>query len=156
MTGGNITNILHDNEASVISVITSIDSINIDIGLSVDDKKRKTNEIYLSAQWKDEDENKVTKLRQVIRNHIFKHVKYVKGGGAVLSQKKENKSRQLKHLLIGNCHDRPNLIIITGYECQILRMVGLSEEDTSVTRRTYGGKLIILMYTKKLDNCREE
>ena len=25
--------------------------------------------------------------------------------------------------------------MLTGYECQILRMVGLSEEDTSVTRR---------------------
>ena len=41
MTGGNITNILHDNEASVVSGITSIDSINTDRGLSVDDKKGK-------------------------------------------------------------------------------------------------------------------
>ena len=106
MTGGNVINILQDNEASVVSGITSVDSINTDRDLSVNDKKRKTNEIYLSAQWNDEDEYEVTKLRQVIRNHIFKHVKFVKGEGAVPSQKKGNKSRQLKKLLFGKCQDQ--------------------------------------------------
>ena len=77
----------------------------------------------------------VIKLRQVIRNHIFKHVKFVKGEGAVPSHKKEIKSRQLKQLLFGKCHERPDLTILTGYESQILRMVGLSKENTSVTRR---------------------
>ena len=135
MTGGDLTNILQDNEASVVSGITSVDSINTDRDLSVNNKKRKTNEIYLSAQWNDEDEYEVTKLRQVIRNHIFKHVKFFKGEGTVPSQKKDNKSKQLKHLLFGKCHERPDLTILTGYECQILRMIGLSEENTSVTRR---------------------
>ena len=41
MSGGNITNITQDNEASVVSGITSVDSINTDRGLSVDDKKGK-------------------------------------------------------------------------------------------------------------------
>ena len=90
MTGGDITNINQDTEASVVSGITSVDSINTDRGLSVNDKKRKTNEMYLSAQWNDEDEYEVTKLRQVMRNHIFKHVKFVKGEGAIPSHKKEN------------------------------------------------------------------
>ena len=40
MTGGDITNILQDNGASV-SGITSIDSINTDRGLSVDNKQGK-------------------------------------------------------------------------------------------------------------------
>ena len=78
MTSGDLTNILQDNEASVVSGITSVDSINTDRDLSVNDKKRKTNEIYLSAQWNDEDEYEVIKLRQVIRNHIFKHVNLLK------------------------------------------------------------------------------
>ena len=91
MTGGNVTNILQDNEASVVSGITSVDSINTDRDLSVNDEKRKMNDIYLSAQWNDEVEYEVTKLRQVIRNHIFKHVKFVKGEGSVPSQKKDNK-----------------------------------------------------------------
>ena len=56
----------------------------------MDDKKMKTNEIYLSAQCNDEDEYEVTKLRQVICNRIFKHVKYVKGEDAIPSQKKRH------------------------------------------------------------------
>ena len=54
MTGGNITNILQNNEASVVSGIANVDSIYIDRGLSVYDEK-KTNEIYVSVQWNDED-----------------------------------------------------------------------------------------------------
>ena len=50
-------------------------------------------------------------------------------------RKKDNKSKQLKHLLFGKCHKRPDLTMLTGYECQILRMVELSKENTSVIRR---------------------
>ena len=42
----------------------------------------------------------------------------------------------MKNLLFGKCHERPDLTMLMGYECQILRMVGLSEEDTSVTGRS--------------------
>ena len=41
MTGGDITNILQDNEVSVVSLITSVDSINTDRDLLVNDKKGK-------------------------------------------------------------------------------------------------------------------
>ena len=41
MTGRSITNILQDNKTSVVSGITSVDSINTDIGLSLDNKKGK-------------------------------------------------------------------------------------------------------------------
>ena len=41
MTGGNITNITQDNEASIVSSITSVDSIITDRGLMVDNKKGK-------------------------------------------------------------------------------------------------------------------
>ena len=44
MTGGKITNILQDNEASVVSQITSVENINIYRGLWVDNKKREINE----------------------------------------------------------------------------------------------------------------
>ena len=135
MSDDNNSHTAQNNEASVVSGITSEDSVNTDNGLSLVEKKRKIDGIYLSVQWNDEDEYEVTKSRQVIRNHIFKHVKFVKGEGAIPSHKKENKSRQLKKLLFGKCHERPDLTMPSGYECQILRMVGLSEEDTSVSRR---------------------
>ena len=65
----------------------------------------------------DEDEDEVTKLRQVIHNHIFKHIKFVKGECAVPTNKKDNKSRQLKNLLFGKCHKRPDLTRLSGYKC---------------------------------------
>ena len=37
--------------------------------------------------------------------------------------------------MFGKCHERPDLTKLTGYECQILRMVGMSQEDASLTRR---------------------
>ena len=79
MTVADISQNIPENESSVVSGITSVDSINTDNGLSLDEKKRKIDGMYLSAQWNDEDEYEVTKLRQVIRNHIFKHVTFVKG-----------------------------------------------------------------------------
>ena len=135
MTIGNISRSTQDNESSVASGITSVESINTDNGLSLEEKKRKIDGIYLSAQWNDEDEYKVTKLRQVIRNHIFKHVKFVKGEGAIPTHKKDNKSRQFKKLLFGKCHERPDLTKSTGYECKIMRLVGLTNENSSITTR---------------------
>ena len=57
----------------------------------------------------------------------------MKGEGAIPTHKKDNKSKQLKNLLFGKCHERPDLTKLSGYECQILRMVGMSHEDTSLT-----------------------
>ena len=135
MTRTNIGGTEQDNETSTISGITNDDSTTSDIGLSIIDKKRKIDAIFLSNQWKEEDEYEITKLRQVIRNQIFKHVKFVKGEGGVSVSKRDKKTRQMKKLLFGKCHERPDLTKLTGYECQILKMVGLSEENASLTRR---------------------
>ena len=45
MTGGNVCTI-NGNEASVVSGITSVESINTDNGLSVEEQKRKIDAIY--------------------------------------------------------------------------------------------------------------
>ena len=37
--------------------------------------------------------------------------------------------------MFGKCHERPDLTRLSGYEYQILKLVGLSEEDTSLVRR---------------------
>ena len=78
MTGGQVSNTSQDNEATVVSGITSVDSINTDNGLSVEEKKRKIDAIFLSAQWNNEDEYEITKLRQVIRNHILNMLSLLK------------------------------------------------------------------------------
>ena len=71
----------------------------------------------------------------VIHNHIFRHVKFVKGEGAAPAHKKDIKSRRLKTLVYGKCNERPDLTRLSGYECEILKLVGLGGEDTSTVRR---------------------
>ena len=88
MTGGHVGHTIQDTEGSVVSGITNEESTNSDNALSLEEKKRKIDSIFLSQQWTKEDEYVITKLRQVIRNHIFKHVKFVKGEGAIPAQKK--------------------------------------------------------------------
>ena len=135
MTGAEISETVQDTGVSVVSGITNAESTSTVNRLSIEDKKRKIDAIFLSQQWNDEDEYEITKIRQVIRNHIFKHVKFVKGEGSIPTQKKDNKSRRLKNLMFGRCHERPDLTRLSGYEYQILKLVGLSEEDTSLVRR---------------------
>ena len=134
MTRGRIDD-TQDTEVSVVSGITNAESTSTDNELSLDDRKRKIDAIFLSQQWNDEDEYEIKKIRQVIRNHIFKHVKFVKGEGSIPTKKKDNKSRRLKNLMFGKCHERPDLTRLFGYEYEILKLVGLGEEDTSLVRR---------------------
>ena len=125
---------LRENESNVVSGISNDPSISgTDNSLSLDGKKRKAEEIYLSGQWKDEDEYEIIKLRQVVRNHIFKHLKFVKGEGTIPCAKRDRKSKKKHQLLFGMCHERPDLTKQTGYECKILRLVGMNETATSIT-----------------------
>ena len=45
---------------------------------------------------KDEDEYEIAKIRQVIRNHIFKHVKFVKGEGSRPGAKRDIQKKNSK------------------------------------------------------------
>ena len=132
MNSGTIHTV-HENESNVVSGITNDRSISgTNNSLSVEEKKRKAETVYLSGQWKDEDEYEITKIRQVVRNHIFKHLKFVKGEGTVPCAKKDRKSKKKNELLFGMCHERPDLTKQTGYECKILRLVGMNETITSI------------------------
>ena len=125
---------VQDNESNVLSGITNDASVSDTTQiLSVNDKKRKAEQIYLSGQWKDEDEYEITKLRQVIRNHIFKHLKFVKGEGTIPSSRKDRKTKKRVQLTYGMCHERPDLTKQGGYELKILRLMGMSEINTSIT-----------------------
>ena len=90
----------------------------------------------MSGQWEEVDEYEITKSRQVIHNHIFQHVKlFVKGEGAKPCAKRTLRQKKANQLIFGKCHERPDLTKLTGYECQILRMVGLSEIDATIIKQ---------------------
>ena len=133
MTAGTLHTV-QASKSNVLSGITNNHSVSETTpAISVNEKRRKVDQIYLSGQWKDEDEYEITKLRQVIRNHIFKHLNFFKGEGTKPCSKKDHKSRKKDQLLFGMCHERPDLTKEGGYELKILRLMGMSEIDTPIT-----------------------
>ena len=119
---------INDAENAELSQITE-ESTEIDSGLTLEQKKRKIEDIYCSAQWQEEDEYEVAKICQVVRNHIFKHVKFVKGEGVKSKVQQNSKKAKRKQIdLFGKSHERPDLTIRNGYAYNIMRLVGLDEE----------------------------
>ena len=49
--------------------------------------------------------------------------------------KRTLRRKKTNQLTFGKCHERPDLTKLTGYECQILRMVGLSEIDATIFKQ---------------------
>ncbi len=120
MVSGTIHTV-RENESNVVSGVSNDPSISgTDNSLSLDGKERKAEAIYLSGQWKDKDEYEITKLRQVVCNHIFRHSKFVKGEGNIPCAKRDRKSQKKHQLLFGMCHERPDLTKQTGYEYKML------------------------------------
>ena len=65
---------------SLASTVTN-DTFLQESGLTDEAKKRKLEEIYSNGRFQEEDENEILKVQQVVRQHIFKHVKFCKGEG---------------------------------------------------------------------------
>ena len=120
-------------DSIAISNITEC-STDTDGALTINEKKRKIEDVYASEQWKEEDEYEVTRLRLVIRNHIFKHVKFIKGEGAKKTDKGTKKNNS-KNLVFGKCHERPDLTKTSGYEYAIMDLVGLNDDKATLVKR---------------------
>jgi hypothetical protein len=87
-------------------------------------RRGKIEDVYSSKQWKEEDEYEVTRLRLVLRNHIFKHVTFIKGEGAKKTDKGTKKNYS-KNVVYGKCHKRPDLTKKSGYKYAIMNLVWL-------------------------------
>ena len=62
-------------------------------------KINKSEDVYTSGRWKEEDLYEVLKVKKVIRNHIFKHVKFCKGEGVkFMSNNLEWKNKKIIEL----------------------------------------------------------
>ena len=57
-------------------------SRHVDEELTTEQKKRKFEQVYSGRRWQEEDKYEVQKVKQIVRNNIFKHVKFVKGEGS--------------------------------------------------------------------------
>ena len=124
-------------EISSISEGDTTRAVNPDVRLTEDEKLQLLEKTYLSEQWTPSDDHEIDKLKKVIRKHIFKHLKFVKGEGTAHDTKKTVKG-QRQHTpvyAIGKCHERPDLRKKTGYEVKILSEVGKDERTSTIVSR---------------------
>ena len=77
---------------------------------------------------------KMSMRLEVICNHIFKRVKFIKGEGAnvIVNVDKRNNSKNLVYI---KYHERADLAKITGYEYALMKSVGLTEENSALVKQ---------------------
>ena len=128
-------------EISSISEGSRTRAVNPDARLTEDEKSQYLEKAYLSEQWIPADDHEIDKVRKVIRRHIFKELKFVKGEGTLTDTKKtdkgknKNKRQRPPVYAIGKCHERPDLRKKTGYEVRILNEVGKDERNSTIVSR---------------------
>ena len=108
MTGSNPIRNISTNVPSDHSTITDNtgNSVERDEQLITEQKKRKFEQIYLSRRWQEEDKYEVQKVKQIVKNNIFKHVKFVKGKGYKnLTNNVERKNGKGSMKEYGKCHE---------------------------------------------------
>ena len=134
----NVTENISNNVPSDQSTITNgtQDSTHMDKQLTVEEKKRKFEQVYSGRRWQEEDKYEVQKVKQIVRNNIFKHVKFVKGEG---TKNRNNdvgrKSGKGNTKEFGKCHEWADLTKVTGYEYNVMKLAGVTEMNCSITDR---------------------
>ena len=104
--------------------------------LTVEGKKRKFDEVYSSRRWQEEDKYEVQKVKQIVRNNIFKHLKFVKGEGVKNPNSKiEGQNRKCIIKEYGKCHEKADLTKVTGYAYNVMELAGVTEKNCSITER---------------------
>ena len=119
--------------------------------LDDEQKKRKVEDVYSDGRFANEDEYEIMKVRKVIRTHIFKHVKFCKGEGNT-SRWNPFEKQNTKIWLYGKSHEKADLSKRTGYEHNIMKLVGHDENNQSLTDRALWWKTYNIHVIKKLDS----
>ena len=107
-----------------------------DQNLTIEQKKRKFDEVYSSRRWQEEDKYEVQKVKQIVRNNIFKHRKFVKGEGVkIVNRKIERHNDKSIIKEYGKCHEKADLTKLSGYEYNLMKLAGVTEKNSSITER---------------------
>ena len=117
---------------SLASTVTN-DTFLQESGLTNEQKKRKLEEIYSNGRFQEEDEYEILKVRQVVRQHIFKHLKFCKGEGKKSANNFDKKAAKV--LAFGKSHEKADLTKTTGYEYNVMKLTGYCQENRTLTDR---------------------
>ena len=132
------TNVIGNNSANVPpdQQDDTNNSRHVDEELTTEQKKRKFEQVYSGHRWQEEDKYEVQKVKQIVRNNIFKHVKFVKGEGYKNTNndvgRKNGKGNTKEY---GKCHEWADLTKVTGYEYNVMKLAGVTEMNCSISDR---------------------
>ena len=121
------------------SIVTTEPLLN-ENALSTEEKKRKIQEVYYGRSYKEEDKYEVQKIRKkIVRENIFKHVKFCIGEGSYGTNKdgrtkSENKNIATKNTF-GQSHEYPDITLQKGYAYEILELSGYGVDKKSLSQR---------------------
>ena len=104
-----------------------------DNALSSNQKKRKLQGLYYGTSYKPEDKYEILKVRNIVRESIFKHVKFCRGEGSSSNEKSGRKA--VEKNAFGRRHDTPDITLRSGYAHEILKLSGNGEDKKSLTQR---------------------
>ena len=121
------------SQNSNVTEITT-DSEVQDNALSTEDKKRKLRQLYYGTHFQDEDKYEVQKVRRIVRESVFKKVKFCRGEGSSGSDKRSPKKQALTKVF-GKSHEAPDLTEWKGYAYEVLKLSGNGEDVRTLTRR---------------------
>ena len=132
------TNVIGNNSANVPpdQRDDTNNSRHVDEELTTEQKKRKFEQVYSGRRWQEEDKYEVQKVKQIVRNNIFKHLKFVKGEGYKNTNndvgQKNGKGNTKEY---GKCHEWADLTKVIGYEYNVMKLAGVTEMNCSISDR---------------------
>lgn len=133
------------------------DSIIAEVDMTPAQKKRKLEDLYSKHDFSKMkiDEYELIKLKRIIRNNIYKTVKFLRGEGNSNLGTRTDMMRTLQSIpIIGKSHDFADLNKKTGYEVEILKLCGLEEGKKTLTQRCDWWKTYCGSIKKELRNQR--
>ena len=133
------------------------DSMIAEVDMTQAQKKRKLEDLYSTHDFSKIkiDEYELIKLKRIIRNNIYRTVKFLRGEGNSNMGTRTDMMRSLKSIpVIGKSHDFADLNKKTGYEVEILKMCGLEEGKKTLTQRCDWWKTYCGSIKKELRNQR--
>ena len=115
------------------------DSLLGENALSTQEKKRRIQDVYYGRAYREENKYEVNKVKKIVRENIFKHVKFCIGEGSYGSNKNgttrgENRSKATRNTY-GLSHEYPDLTLKRGYAHEILTLSGNGAEKKSLSQR---------------------
>lgn len=100
--------------------------------LTLDQKKRKIEDVYNSAMWVDPKTYMDDRVRKVVRELIFSRTKFCKNEGVVTNKSKKGK-RYAKQTEYGRSHERMDLTVERSYATELMKFCDVTTELYSLT-----------------------